>query len=270
MKKLFLSYFFCVFATVLFAQNGYNTTTGARGLGMGESTLGLQDIDAAFSNQAGLAYLESFGAAAAGERRFALNELGTYGAVAALPTKAGTFGLHIQYFGFADFNEQKIGLAYARKLGAKLSVGAQLSYLNTRIELYGNNGLPVAEIGLQAEVIKNIIVGTHLVSPFRAEITEGENLPTVLRIGVTWRASEQVLISVQGDKDIDYPVIFRSGLEYKISDLLRLRAGVATNPTKVSFGFGLQLESGLGIDIASAYHQILGLIPGVGVKYTVN
>jgi len=268
MNKTILLLSFIFSFHFLSAQNGYNTTTGARGLAMAEASISYQNIDAAFSNQAGLAYITSFSATVTGERRFALNELSSFGAAAAYPTIAGTFGVQVQYYGFSDFNEQKIGIAYARKLGKKISAGAQLSYLLTNIAQYGNSGLPVAEIGLQALVAKNLTVSTHLVSPFRSQIVEDEFLPTVLRIGLAWKASEKVFLTVQADKDIDYDTRFRSGLEYKISDIIQFRAGVATKPAQIGLGVGFALKSGLSIDVASGYQQILGFMPGFGVKYS--
>lgn len=270
MKKYTIFLFLLLSSSFLLAQNGYNTTTGARGLAMGEAGIGYQNIDAAFSNQAGLAHLTSFAAAVTGERRFALSELSTLGAVAAYPTIAGTFALHVQYYGFQDYNEQKVGLAYGRKLGKKFSAGAQISYLRTKIPLYGNSGLPVAEIGIQAEVAKNILVSTHLVSPFRSEIVEGENLPTVLRIGLTWKPSDKVFLTAQADKDIDFEARFRSGLEYKINEIFQLRVGVATNPTQLGVGFGLAMKNGLSLDVASGYNQLLGFMPGIGLKYSLT
>ncbi len=266
-KRLLVVACFLFMTGFLFGQNGYNTTTGARGLGMAEAGLGFRDVDAAFNNQAGLAYLTGVSAIAAAERRFGLAELSTYAAAAALPTKAGVFGLHVQYFGFSDFNQQKAGLMYARKLSSKVSIGAQISYLGTRINQYGNAGLLTGEVGLQAEVAKNIIASAHLLSPFQQEITEGETLPTVLRLGLTWQASDKVSLTAQADKDVDFPAVFRAGIDYRVSKLLALRTGVATNPTKVSFGFGIELENGLRIDAGTAWHQQLGLVPGFGVGY---
>ena len=269
MKDLLIFLFILSSPLLLIAQNGYNTTTGARGLAMGEASISYQNIDAAFSNQAGLAHLTSFAAVVTGERRFALNELSTLGAAAAYPTIAGTFAFHVQYYGFQDYNEQKVGIAYGRKLGEKFSAGAQISYLRTQIPFYGNSGLPVAELGIQAEITKNLLVSTHLVSPFGPEITEGENLPTVLRIGLSWQPSAKVSLTAQADKDIDFEARFRSGLEYTVSEIFQLRVGVATNPTQLGVGFGLTMKNGLALDVASGYNQILGFMPGVGLKYNL-
>ncbi len=270
MKKITTLLFLFLPTFLLFAQNGYNTTTGARGLSMAEASIGYKNIDAAFSNQAGLANLTAFAASVTGERRFALNELSTLAAAAAYPTIAGTFAFHVQYYGFQDYNEQKVGLAYARKLGERFSAGAQISYLRTNIPFYGNSGLPVAEIGIQAAVAKNILVSTHLVSPFRSEITEGENLPTILRIGMTWTASEKVALTAQVDKDIDFDARVRAGLDYMVSEIIHLRVGVASNPTQLGVGFGLEMKNGLALDFASGYNQLLGFTPGVGVKYELS
>lgn len=259
--------FFLVCTQILAAQNGINSTGGARSLGMADTNLGLRGIDAAFGNQAGLAFTEKLSAIATGQRRFALNELSTVGIGIAYPTGSGTFALQAQYFGFESFNEQKIGLAYARKLGKKFALGAQISYLSTRIAQYENSGLPVFEIGLQSAISKSLTLSAHLINPVAPEITEDEPLPTTLRIGLTYRPSDKLLLSAQADKDVDFAARFRSGIEYSVSSLLYLRAGLATNPSLISFGFGAKLENGLGLDIGAAAHQVLGFMPGIGLRF---
>ena len=107
-------------------------------LSMGNTIAARSGAHAIFGNQAGLATLENSNLLISTERRFNLSELSSHSAGAAIATKAGTFGLAINYFGFSEFNEQKIGLAYARKLGKRFNVGAQVDYLGTRIKEFGN------------------------------------------------------------------------------------------------------------------------------------
>lgn len=266
---LFVLSFF-IFTSSVNAQNGYNTTTGARGLGMSDAVMGYQNIDAAFGNQAGLAFLPSFSIMATAQRRLALNELSTTAVAAAYPMNFGTFAVQAQYFGFENYNETKIGLAYARKLGKKIALGAQFSYLSTKIPLYGQSGVPVFEIGLHSEIIKNLSASAHIVSPAEIKINEDESLPTILRLGLTYRPSEKVLMTIQADKDIDYKARFRAGIEYKLSPIFRLRCGTSSHPAQVSFGFGVHLKNGLGIDAASAYHAQIGFLPGVGLRYALQ
>ena len=234
---------------------------------MGNTGIGFKDIYSAFSNQAGLAYLPAFSAAIAAEQRFLVSDIQSFSAAAALPTSSGTFGLTLNYYGFEDFNEQRVGLAYARKLFDKLSIGAQFLYLGTRIPEYGNKASFTFEAGLLMEIIKGLSLGVHVYSPARISLLEDENLPTRLGLGLVYQPSSKVLINVEVEKDIDYKIRLKSGVEYQIVDPLYLRVGVATEPTLVSFGLGVQLKNSVYIDFASSYHQVLGFTPAVGISY---
>ena len=82
-----------------------------------------------------------------GERRFLLNELSLYQLAIAVPTKSGNFGIKAGYFGFSDYNESQMGLAYARKLGSKVDIGVQFNYNGIQISGYGNSSAINFEIG---------------------------------------------------------------------------------------------------------------------------
>ena len=68
-----------------------------------------------------------------GERRFLLDELSLYQLAIAVPTNSGNFGVKAGYYGFSDYNESQMGLAYARKLGSKVDIGVQFNYNGIRL-----------------------------------------------------------------------------------------------------------------------------------------
>lgn len=255
----------CVLPYFAWSQAGQPQMAGARGAALANASVSFQDIHAAFSNQAGLAYLESFSVLAYGERRFmGLNQ---FSFAAALPTsEVGTFGLSIQHLGVASFSEQKVGLAYARKLSKRLALGVQFDYLSMRIPTYGIARLLTFEMGLQAEVSDRLCIGAHAYSPMRVRIGEEQVLPTVLKVGGSYEASEALQIFVELEQDIEFPLRGKVGLEYQPNDVLYLRLGFATGPTLASFGLGLKLGA-MQLDFSSSYHQWLGLTPSVGLHY---
>ncbi len=264
---LFLS--FLMVSSSIFGQNGTPSSVGARGLAMGDASVTFKDINSGFSNQAGLAWLDGLGIGLFGEARFLVPGLNSFGAVVAYPTKSGTFGINMNYFGYEQYNEQKIGIAYARKLFDKVSIGAQFDYLATRLAEYGSASSFTFELGVQAVLLKSFRIGAHIFSPARIKIGEEDLIPTVLNVGGAWDVSDKFLIALQVEKDLDYPASFKGGLEYKVVEILSLRAGVSTQPIQSSFGIGLHVK-GLNIDLTSAYHQILGFTPGVGISYNLN
>lgn len=268
---------FSGFAFILFllitgsaiAQNGRPPVAGAQGMAMGNSSITLQGINSAFGNQAGLAYLESFEVSLFGQQRFLINDLGDYAIAAAYPTNSGVFGVSFQYYGIEAYNEQKVGLAYARKLIDKLSIGAQIDFLSTRIPEYGNNGLLTFEIGFHSQLTKELAIAGHIFSPMRVNVTEEEELPSYLKFGLSYSPAKQLLVVAEFVKHIDYDISFHGGIEYLIYKSFYLRAGFQTQPSQMTFGLGFYLENGLKIDLASSYHSTLGISPGIGIRYAL-
>jgi len=43
--------------------------------------------------------------------------------------------------------------------------------------------------------------------------------------------------------------------------------GGAANPTLATFGLGFKISDQFNMDIATTYHQVLGLSPGIGIRY---
>ncbi|MEM9886031.1 MAG: hypothetical protein AAF849_09070 [Bacteroidota bacterium] len=252
---------------LLQAQNIQAPLAGARGAAMGGSGVIFGDINSAFSNQAGLTQLDQMAAMVFAERRFLASPINHIAAAFAYPSGFGTLGFSINSFGVENYQEQKIGLIYARQLLEGLSIGAQFDYFNVNIPLYGNRGAITFELGLQAQLLKKLSFGFHLYSPARIELVSDAVLPSIYKAGIGYTPSDKVLLTAEVEKDIDYPTRFRGGLEYAFSAIFFFRAGFATQPTLVSLGMGLQLKSALVIDVAASYHQILGVSPSVGVAY---
>src|SRR4026207_440641 len=101
--------------------------------GLGAYSVDHADVFSFTSNQASLAQMKNASAGVYGERRFLLEELALYQLAVAVPTKSGNFGIKAGYYGFSDYNESQMGLAYGRKLGSKVDIGVQFNYNAVRI-----------------------------------------------------------------------------------------------------------------------------------------
>jgi hypothetical protein len=232
---------------------------------MGGAGLTYTGIHAAWSNPAGLSELVGISTGLYGEQRFALADLRQISAVGAIPTASGTFGLVLGYYGFTAYNEQRIGIAYARKLADKLRLGLQAYSFNTRIQDYGNKSLLSFELGLQMDISKQVSLAFRAANPIRVAIIDEEYLPTVLSIGFRYQPGKQVSLLGEVEKDILFPVRVRFGVEYQVLEALYLRAGIATDPSLLSFGIGYELQKNFQLEFAAAYHQYLGFTPGISV-----
>ena len=272
MRKLLL--IILLWPSFAFANNG-NDPVGARPAGMANAALTFTDIWSSFQNQAGLAYIEHFTAGAFYESRFLVDGLAFAGFAGAMPLGNGSIGLNYSNFGYSIYNEGKLGLNYAMKLSQKFSVGVQINYHTTRIatEDYGNAGALSAEIGVRMKVSERVTVAAHLFNPTRSTLVDNgdfaipdEKVPTVLRLGVGYQISEEVLFAGEVEKDIDQSTLFRGGIEYQPVEMLYLRLGASSEPSLFSFGLGLDFNS-FQFDLASTYSSILGYSPQISLTY---
>ncbi len=271
MHKIYAMMAVCTLFSAARAQNGSPGIAGAYGAGMGNAGATYYGVYSAFSNQAGLAMMDDtqFGAAIFAERRFLLAEMQNVGFAAALPTKSGTFAVSATNFGDKRYSEQRAGLAYARKLGKNLALGAQFDYIGTRIAEYESTASLTFEVGMQARVLKKIRLGAHIFSPMRVKLNAIDYIPTILSLGVGYEANKKLLLTGGFEQDLRNQPVGRVGVDYKIVEALSIRAGVSTNPAQSSFGIGLNIKP-VQIDIAAQYHPILGFTPSISLLYLAN
>ncbi len=252
------------------SQNGSPSTGGARGLAMGNASATFTDINAAFSNQSGLAFLPAANFGLYTEQRFLTGAANTYNVSAANPFgNIGTFGISLGYFGYQEYNEQKIGLAYARQLSANFAIGAQFDYLSTRIPTYGQANSFTAELGFLYKMSKTVHLGAHAYNFVRTALPNGDKLPAIYKIGLAYLPSDKVQISTELEKNIDNPINIKMGIEYRPADKFFVRTGFNTAPFRISGGLGVQ-HQGITIDAGVNYHQVLGFSPALSVAYGLH
>ena len=233
-------------------------------IGLGAYSLNHIDAFSFTSNQASLAQIKTATAGVYAERRFLLNELNNYTAAIALYTNSGNFGLKANYYGFSDYNETQLGLAYGRKLGNKVDIGAQFNYYSIRIPTYGDASAISFELGAVLHVTDKLHAGVHVSNPVGGKFGEEqqEKLSSVYSMGLGYDASEKFFISTEIEKEEDQPVNVNAGMQYKFLPQLLARVGVSTATSTAWFGLGLTIKA-IRIDVTTSYHPQLGITPGL-------
>lgn len=225
----------------------------------------LQDQWSLFNNMAGLADFNQNIAFSSYQNRFGLKELQTIGAGYVHAFDKFSLGAGFYRFGSELFNEQRIHVGTAHKLD-RVSLGFSLDYLQYNISTVDSKGVLVIEVGGIAQLTDQISFGAHVFNLNQANLTQDENVPTVMRAGLLFMLSESILMALETEKDLDFPEVYKIGLEYQMHEFVWIRTGLRTDPFVGSFGVGFR-PGQFHADYAFSSHNIMGAMHEVSISY---
>ena len=222
------------------------------------------DVFSFTNNQGALASIKHAAIGIYGERRFMLSENSVYALAAAIPTSLGNIGVQVNYAGFKNFNESKIGLAYGRSLGNKVDIGIQFNYYGYRIPTYGNASNVNFEAGAIFHFTDRLNAGIHVYNPIGGKLGKSgdEKLAAAYKLGVGYDASDNFYVSAEVIKEEDKPVNVTGGIQYQFKKQFFVRGGFISETTSGFAGVGVSWKN-LRLDIAANYHPQLGFSPGL-------
>ena len=270
MRKFYLPFIFILFSSNIFSQV-VRQPIAARYIGLGAYSINHVDAFSFTSNQAALAQIKNSAAGIYAEKRFLLSSTNMYSAIAVLSTKQGNFGLQADYFGYKNYNESQIGLAYARSLGSKLDIGIKFNYYGFRIPAYGNSSAVNFELGAIAHLSEKLHAGIHAYNPVGGKLskTDNEKLSSIYKFGIGYEASDKFFVSTEIIKEEDQPVNVDVGVQYNFMKQFFVRAGTSTETTNSYVGAGVSWKN-FRLDISGSYHQQLGFTPGLMLIVNFN
>jgi len=243
---------------------------GARSAAMGNAGAAVTDVWSAVNNQAALTGLDNAEIAAFYKNNFGISELSLSALSVVLPAKIGVFSGNVAHFGFSEYSENKVSLAFAKKLWKKFSLSAQINYHNVNFTSgYQDANAVSGEIGLFACLSDNFSIGAHVFNPTQSALSfeNNEKLPLLYKAGIAYKPIKTLLFCSDFIYDNNKEISFCGGLEYYLIPQLCLRAGVSTNPELFTLGAGYRYKQ-LNFDIAYSYHNVLGNISCVSLSYT--
>ncbi len=263
--RLFTFSFYCLlfFVSIDSYAQTLRQPISAIYLGLGAYSTQQADVFSFVNNQAALAQIDNATVGVYGEKRFLLNETSLYAAALAIPSSLGNFGVSVKYFGFKNFNESQVGLAYGRSLGKKVDIGVQFNYYGYRVPAYNSDNTVNVEIGAIVHLTDKLNAGVHIYSPVGGEFSKtDEKLTSAYTFGLGYDASDRFFVSAELVKEEDYPVNLNAGVQYRFAKQFFARAGIASATSASYAGLGLGWGN-FRLDINGSYHPQLGWSPGL-------
>lgn len=266
-KTFILSIFIFLQLTNLQAQTGFSSLGGANYLGLARAGVAQAGASSIYLNQAGMTTVNNMAFDVSLERRFNLEELTQVSLSAIKSFKIGTLGVMASSFGFDQYSEQKLALAYARKLTGALSIGGQFDMLRYNIENVGSKNVFSLELGMMLNINEHLALGVHMFSPVHVRINENEEITTRFRTGFKYMPSKKVFLLAEADKSIDKDIELKFGIGYEPINILTLMTGFNTTLSTFHFGATISFNDKYRISTALATSHILGNTPAISLQY---
>lgn len=252
-----------------YGQSIYNGI-GARASGLGYASTCLKDEWALFNNVGGLSGVESLTTGFTYQMLPSLTGANSMAAVVALPVLSGVAGAGVFRFGDDLYSEQIITTGFSNTFGLA-SLGAQLNYVQYKAEGIGSKGVLSVNFGGIAKLTPQFLIGAYIVNINQPKLTSlnDEHLPARLLVGLAYTSLEKIFITTEIEKDLDYDVIWKMGIEYRVIPKLSLRTGFNLYPNAGFFGFGFRPAKFL-LDYSFSYQSVLGFAHQASLAYKLR
>ncbi|MFT6781993.1 MAG: hypothetical protein ACJA1A_001919 [Saprospiraceae bacterium] len=249
-------------------QSSNFSVGGAHTLSLGSAGTMFTGIESIYTNPAGLTELERYGFDVSYDRRFNLSELATVSLAGAKKLGRNAIGVSVSRFGFASYSESRAGLTYARKLFDKVSIGGSFHYLGYNIENYGNASRFTFDIGLQSEINDKLSVGVYIFNPASIAITDEQDVPSRMSIGLRYAASKKARIYIDVSKTINRSPEFKFAVDYQVVEAFSFRGGANITQSSLHFGPAYHMKNGLSIIGGYSFDNRLGHTTGLSISYS--
>jgi len=248
-------------------QGGFLHLAPASFRATGNQSETVQNGNALFGNQAGLAFLENHSFLFTAENRFFLQHIYQAGLGYALPLKFGAFGFTAATFGNEYYRENKFGIAYARRLAEGTALSAQLNYNWLQVAEGGNQGNLHVDLGLQQKLTPYVYLGFQVRNPIRRPYANGYSTPTIFRLGSRLIVSKKVNLLAAIEKETNRKENVKIGFDYAIHHRLNIRFGMQTGTQSISAGAGLIIKEHITFDFAAEWNPTIGMSPSFTCLY---
>lgn len=260
MKRFLITNLFVLFLfTPIHAWNLLQPS-GGRTISLGNCSVALNDFWSCNNTPAGFASQNGISIGFSYQNKFLLKELGHKNAGILLPLNIGVIGVSFSQFGYNLYNENIIGLGFAREFGDKLRIGLKLDYLFFKFpENYENRSVPTFELGIQYHINESLCLGAYIFNPInvKSRTINRDKIPIIMRLGFSYYVTEDFLITSEIEENFEHDFSYRIGLEYEIYKNIFLRSGFQLNPELFTFGVGYNYKWCI-IDVCAQMNQDLG------------
>lgn len=237
-----------------------NNGRGTKAIALANAFTSVADNSWAVSyNPAGLAQLVSPEVAAFFiPQQFGIPELRTISLSGAYCINPGTVGTFVEQFGFDLYRTTEIAVGYGFALDSGISIGVSIDIERLAIERYGVSHNATFDFGFLGRPVADLSLGFCMKNVTAARIgTNRERLPQYFLFGASYTPFRDFCLVSEIEKDLQFPLAVKVGVEERFLGFLSLRCGVGNNPDRFSAGISVQYAT-IEFGYAGYSHPDLG------------
>lgn len=269
MKSIKLIIFLFLLQYGVYSQSIY-APVSSRVVGMGDASVTLGGFWSAFQNTAGISQSESLEAGVSYENRFGMQGFDLMAAGVSSPVPFGNAALTVFRFGDELYNEHRVSLGYATEIGI-IKIGGRFNYLQYNIMDFGTKGTYSIDFGGIASITPQLVVGAQALNITQSVLSKSEDqrVPTLLKLGVSYRPKNYFMLNFEVEKDIVKPTMVKLGAEYNFLEKFFLRTGVNSYSFQSFYGLGFK-HLAFQWDYALSNHAELGFSHSLSMHYKLR
>jgi hypothetical protein len=182
----------------------------------------------------------------------------------------GHASLNVFRFGDDIYNEHKVSLGYATELGI-IKLGGRVNYLQFNVQDFGATETYSIDFGGIAIINPQLVIGAQAlnISQLNLNVEGEQGVPTLLKLGVSFRPREYIRLNVEIEKDIVKYAMLKLGAEYNFLEKFYLRTGVNSGSFQSFYGVGFKYLN-FHWDYALSNHAEMGFSHSLSMHFKLR
>jgi hypothetical protein len=246
----------CFFSIVTTCYAQKESPPGAKSSGMAGAVCAMAGADHALQAVANSAFAEELRVTSHYKNLYLLPELYATSVSIIYPYKKLRFGAYAQRFGPDHYKELRSGISVAHRIG-HTALGLRLNWEQLAIEGFPTQRTFTAELGGIVALTPRLNFGANLYNFTLSSFTD-QPLPVILTTGLSGKASPDLTLAVEVEKNTNEPLVVKWGGQYTIAPPIVLLVGFRHPTNSLHLGTFITHRS-LRLGYSLSWHFRLGL-----------
>lgn len=254
--RLSIFFMLCFFLPIVYSYAQKEYPPGALSNGMAGAVCALTDPDHHLQAPACGAFTKQIYLSSNYRNQYLMSELYTSSVAVLVPWKRMRLGGHAQRFGPDHYKELRIGISAAHQIG-HTALALRFNWEELAIEGFRTQHAFTGELGGIVALTSRLNFGANLYN-FTLSSFENSTLPVILKCGLSGKASDDLIVSIEAEKNTYEPLLIKWGAQYKIAPPMKLllgfrhpvnslHAGIAASHRGFEFAYSFSWNFRLGL-----------------------